>query len=497
MDENDLRPQPGFQEDFLSSSADIVIGGSGAGVGKTFAELLEAIRNIGNENFGAVFFRRTYAQIKNEGGLWDQSMRIYPLLGGDPKESKMAWSFPSGASVSFSHLQYDKDVLAFQGSEIPLIIFDELTHFTEAQFWYMLSRNRSTCGVAPYIRASCNPDPDSFVARFIEWWIDQETGFPIKERVGVIRYMIRDKENCIWGNTKQEVIDQVPYIFELLPNSKPEDLIKSVTFIPGSIYDNKKLLEKDPGYLANLLAQSEEDKQRLLFSNWKIRQDNSSLFGFSCITDIFTNHIAEQRGKYLTCDAARFGRDLCVILIWRGWEVIAIDVMKKSDVHDITDAIEAHRKKFNIAKSNCLIDQDGVGAATVKMGGYRGFSGGDQPKKIKGAKENYKNLKTQCYYYLAQEKVNKNDIRINVTSENCLVDDMLTSKIKLGSKIWDIKELIREDLRAIKRAKIDQEGKTQINTKEEQKVILGRSPDFGDSLMMRSLFDFLPKDIYL
>lgn len=494
---SDLKPQPGFQELFLSSSADIVIGGSGAGVGKTFAELLEAIRNIKNPDFGAVFFRRTYAQIKNEGGLWDQSMRVYPLLGGEPKESKMMWQFPSGATVSFSHLQFDKDVLSFQGSEIPLIIFDELTHFTEAQFWYMLSRNRSTCGVKPYVRASCNPDPDSFVARLIEWWIDQETGFPIPERIGKLRYMIRDQETVVWGDTKDEVIEKAAHIFKLLPQSNPYDLIKSVTFIPGSIYDNKKLLEVDPGYLANLLAQDETIKQQLLFGNWKVRQDNTSLFSFDSINDIFSNHVSDTSSRVLTCDAARFGRDLCIILGWRGWEVMEIRVIKQSDVHDIINGVEETRKTLSIQKSNCLIDQDGVGASTVKMGGYKGFSGGSQPKKVAGMKENYKNLKTQCYYFLANEKVNKGDIKINVTNENCIIDGVRTTKIKMGAKVVDIRDLIRDDLRAIKRAKVDMEGKTQINTKEEQKIILGRSPDFGDSLMMRSVFDIMPKDEYL
>lgn len=494
---DEIRPQPGFQEQFLSSPADIVIGGSGAGVGKTFAELLEAIRHVGNGQFGAVIFRRTYSQITNEGGLWDESMKLYPYLGGVPKESKMTWEFPSGATVSFSHLQYDKDVFAFQGSQIPLIIFDELTHFSDSQFWYMLSRNRSTCGVKPYIRASCNPDPDSFVSKLVEWYIDQETGFPIPERSGVLRYFIRDNGNIIWGDTKQEVILQCQYLFENLKDSNPEDLIKSFTFIPGSIYDNKKLLQIDPSYLANLLAQDESEKQRLLYGNWKIRQDNTSLFNFDAINDVFSNFTGEGKVRYITCDAARFGRDLCVILVWKGWEVIGIEVIKKSDVHDIVNALEENRKRFQVPKSQCLIDQDGVGASTVKMGGYKGFSGGDTPKLVKGAKEFYKNLKTQCYYHLAIDKVNQRDIKINVTNENCIVDGVYTTKIKLGAKIFDIKELIRDDLRAIKRAKVDEEGKFQINTKEEQKVILGRSPDFGDSLMMRYLFEFLPKDIYL
>lgn len=492
-----IKPQPGFQEKFLSSPADIVIGGSGAGVGKTFAELMESIRHKNNKDFGAVFFRRTYPQITIEGGLWDESMKFYPKVGGRPNETKRTWTFPKGSTVSFAHLQHEKDVITYQGAQIPLIIFDELTHFTEKQFWYMLSRNRSTCGVKPYVRASCNPDPDSWVARLIEWYIDQETGFPIPERCGVVRYFIRHSDIVIWGDSKQEIIKAHTHIFETLPESKPDDLIKSFTFIPGSIYENKELMKKDPQYLANLMAQDEDTKLRLLHSNWKVRTDNTSLFNFDKIKDIFSNHVSDNRDRYITCDAARFGRDLCVIMVWRGWEVVQIEVIKKSDVHDIIKAIEAARLKFQVAKSNVMIDKDGVGAGTVQMGEYKGFSGGDSPKKIKGMKENYKNLKTQCYYYLADQKVNMGDIRINVNNETCIVDGVRSTKIKMGTKVEDIQDLIRDDLRAIKRANVDMEGKIQINNKEDQKIILGRSPDFGDTLMMRVPFEFVNKDVYL
>lgn len=492
-----IKPQPGFQEAFLSSPADIVVGGSGAGVGKTYAELLEAIRHKDNKDFGAVFFRRTYPQITIEGGLWDESMKLYPKLQGKPNETKRLWKFPKGSTVSFAALQYDKDVITYQGAQIPLIIFDELTHFTEKQFWYMISRNRSTCGVKPYVRASCNPDPDSWVARLIEWWIDQETGYPIPERSGKLRYFIRHNDVMVWADSKEELIMDNAPLFEAMPESKPEDLIKSLTFIPGSIYENKALMQKDPLYLANLMAQDEDTKARLLKGNWKIRTDKTSLFDSDKIKDMFSNHISDTRDKYITCDAARFGRDLCVIMVWRGWEVIHIEVIKKSDVHDITDTIEALRLKFQVSKSQVLVDQDGVGADTVKMGDYKGFSGGGQPRKVQGLKEIYENLKTQCYYYLAEKKVNIGDIKINVNNGTCVVDGVFSTKVKLGSKIMDITEMIRDDLRSVKRRDPDHEKKIRINTKIEQKIILGRSPDFGDTMMMRALFEFVNKDVYL
>ena len=259
----EIKPQAGPQEMFLSSPADIAIYGGAAGGGKTYALLLECLRHVGNPKFGVVIFRRNANQIMSEGGLWDNALSMYMPMGVSAVCSPTPQiTFRGGAKISFRHLQYDKDVHSWQGSQIPLICFDELCHFSEVQFFYMLSRNRSTCGVKPYIRATCNPDADSWVASFIEWWIDQETGYPIPERSGKIRYFIRKDGNIIWGDTREELIGA---------DDKDAALCKSVTFIASNIYDNKILLAANPEYLASLSALDTVEQERLLKGNWKIR----------------------------------------------------------------------------------------------------------------------------------------------------------------------------------------------------------------------------------
>ena len=262
-----IRPQPGPQETFLGSSADIAIYGGAAGGGKTWALLMEPLRHIANSGFGAVFFRRSTVQVRNEGGLWDESEKLYPIIGATPREHVLSWEFPTGATVSFAHLEHDKTVLNWQGSQIPLICFDELTHFSQKQFWYMVSRNRSMCGVRPYIRATCNPDADSWVAEFIAWWIDQETGLPITERAGVVRWFVRINDALVWADDPSELEEKHPGI--------PP---KSATFIPAKLTDNAALMAADPGYMANLLALPKVERERLLGGNWKIRAAAGLLF---------------------------------------------------------------------------------------------------------------------------------------------------------------------------------------------------------------------------
>lgn len=264
-----IGPQKGPQTKFLKCKADICVYGGAAGAGKTFAVLLEPIYHLHVPQFGAVIFRRNSTMVRNQGGLWDTSLPLYsnPILGGIPKETTLEWDFPTKTNVKFAHLQYENDVLSWQGSQIPLIIFDELTHFTRSQFFYMLSRNRSTCGVKPYIRATTNPSSDSWVRQLVDWYIDPNTGLAIAERSGVLRWFIVRDDEMIWANSKQELLDKYE---GCLP--------KSFTFISASIFDNKKLLEIDPGYLANLHALPYVERERLLNGNWNVKPSSGLYF---------------------------------------------------------------------------------------------------------------------------------------------------------------------------------------------------------------------------
>ncbi len=282
-----IAPQEGPQSEFLSTSADIAIYGGAAGGGKSYALLLEPLRHFRNGKFGAVIFRRNSTQVRNEGGLWDESVSLYGGLGAHPREAQLEWVFPSSMRVKFSHLEYDRSVFDWQGSQIPFIGFDELTHFSEKQFFYMLSRNRSTSGVPGYIRATTNPDADSWVREFIDWWIDGE-GYPIKELAGVLRWFIRQNDSIIWGDSREELIERYG----------EKELPKSVTFIPSNIHDNKILVAKDPSYLANLRALSRVDRLRLEGGNWNVRASAGMMFQrewFPVVDAVPAGHIQSVR----------------------------------------------------------------------------------------------------------------------------------------------------------------------------------------------------------
>ncbi len=486
---NVIRPQEGYQMKALSSSADIVIGGGAAGAGKTFSLLLDPLRDINTKDFGGVIFRRTTPQIRNQGGLWDTSMGLYIHAGGKPKESTLEWDWPKGVKIKFAHLEYEKNKFDWQGSQIPFIAFDELTHFSKSTFFYMLSRNRSTCGVRPYVRATCNPDPESWVAELIEWWIDQETGFPIPERDGVIRYFVVYSDQYIWGDTKKEVIEKAwHYLEPVATKSKinPNELVKSLTFVSGSVYDNVALLSENPEYIGNLLSQDDATRSQLLDGNWKVRVSDEDIYNYYDFIGCFENkYIVQKPGRFITADIALQGRDKLIFLFWNGRIVEDIEIISISDGKNVVDKLEQFAKKHKVPNNKICYDADGVGA--YLDGFIRGsvaFHGGIPAKKVvdpislKMIQENYKNLKTQCYYRSGQS-VSAGETQISEEVAGRMYDEKMT-----------VRQRFAFERKAIKKYKMDSDGKKQMNPKAEQKLKLnGQSPDLMDAFMMREIFD--------
>lgn len=487
MTRQHIIPQPGFQAMFLSSPADIAIGGGSAGAGKSFALLLEPLRHAGVPGFRAVIFRRTTVQVKNSGGLWDTSKEIYSGLRNDADEAPQAteapprWKFPSGATLLFSHLEHEHTKLDWDGSQIALLGFDELIHFTSGQFWYLVGRNRSACGVKPYVRATTNPQTSGWVKRLIEWWIypdDYEVehlrGMPRPERAGVLRYLARWNDNSYWGDTPDEAIASLPE--EGRERFRPE-LVKSVTFIPGSLSDNIALTEKDPAYEGNLLAQDKKHGTRLLKGCWYDSEGENDLFRYEKLNDLFTNSFVQGSGKrYMTADIAMDGSDHFRVGVWDGFRLLRIYSYGKSDGRMIWEVMERLAKEWAIPGANIAFDANGVG--NFLKGFFRSaydFRSQSRPIEEDGVKLDYANLRVQCSFALAK-----------------VVEE---SRMFLDGVGQTEREMIIEEFEAHKKTGQNASGKLTITSKEEVIAEIGRSPDYFDMIMMRMIFEISPRKL--
>lgn len=252
---------------------------------------------------------------------------------------------------------------------------------------------------------------------------------------------------------------------------KDETLPEYRIFITALATDNIYL---DENYIKQLQNSDKITKERLLYGNFEYDNDPSKLFEYDKIIDLFSNDIIipSRHQNYISCDVARFGEDKTVICIWEDWYIKDIVVLNKSSVKDVVNLLNNLSFIHKVPANNIIIDEDGIGGGVVDyMSKSKGFVNNSSPIETQFSKKihNYKNLKTQCYFKLA-ELVNSNKIKIcDVSSE--------------------VKNWIIEDLEQIAQRNIDSGGKIELVTKEEIKEKLGRSTDFSDAIMMRCVFE--------
>jgi phage terminase large subunit len=113
-------------------------------------------------------------------------------------------------------------------------------------------------------------------------------------------------------------------------------------FKEGALPDYRKFIQALPsdnkmlpaGYLENLnRILSKSDKERLLYGNWEYDDDPARLMSYEDILHVFDKReMPEERRMFITADIARFGSDLLVIGVWKGWELFEIHTMEKSRI---------------------------------------------------------------------------------------------------------------------------------------------------------------------
>lgn len=239
-------------------------------------------------------------------------------------------------------------------------------------------------------------------------------------------------------------------------------------FIPALVTDNPNISKH---YIEQLQKLDNISRRRLLLGEWEY-EDKEAIISYDKIVDIFKDYDYVKDSMngndcFISCDVARKGKDKAVILVWYKFDVIEIHTMDISLTNEIVDLIKGLKIKFNISNKNVVIDGDGVGGGVVDyLPGCVDFI--NNSKALKD--ENYQNLKTQCYFKLA-EKINNDELNIfNWTI--------------------DIRDRITSELALIRRKNVDRDGKLQIISKEEIKSLIGRSPDYSDALMMRMYFEY-------
>jgi len=491
--------QAGGQEDCISCPAQLIFYGGKRGAGKTYILLDAAVEDIENRNFRACILRNEKPDLTD---MIEVSYELYGQYGDYNKSmNDMTWNFDSGAKLKFSYYEgdYESFKKRFQGKQYAYIGLDEVTHCPYKKFKYLLTDNRNAYGIRTHFLATCNPDPDSWVATFLflGGWLDTETGFPIPEMNGVIRYCYmpgNDVNEIVFGDTREEVFEKCKadilkhWRAEYAQYGTPQDLfIFSVAFVEGRLEDNRKLMKSDPTYLARLANQDEEQQSRDLDGNWKFRSAGDDLIKMDDMMNFYDNafQCEEKDTLYATADVALQGGDNAVMWLWKGNHLLDVYVCR-FDSRTYEAVVKAKLSEWGVEEENFAYDYQGIGQIleghfpeAVKFVNQGAPIALDR-KQEEGIKKLYKDLKSQCAVMLYKQ-FRDGELSIDPHLLDRTFDGHGYGKTKL-------RDILMRERKCIRRTK-DSEGKAfQIINKADMKKIIGHSPDFFESLLFRNIF---------
>lgn len=198
------------QSIFINSDCDEVFFGGAAGGGKSYAQLIDALRfALLYEGSKQLVLRRSFPELSRS--LIAESIKLYPKEAAKYHKTEKKWIFKNNSLIEFGYCDTETDVNRYQSAEYDVIRFDEVTHFTEYQYTYLLSRIRGANPYPKQIKATGNP--------------------------GGVGHSFIKKRFIDAGNFGKAFHDLHG---------------RSFIFIPSSVKDNRYLLKADPNYIKRL-----------------------------------------------------------------------------------------------------------------------------------------------------------------------------------------------------------------------------------------------------
>lgn len=273
-----LLPQ---QADFIKSNADEVLYGGGAGGGKSYAQLIDALLYaLKNEGSRQLILRRTLKDLDRS--LISEHLKFYPRGVYTYKKSEHTGCFDNGSVIEFGYCDNEQDVYRYQGAQYDVVRFDELTHFTQSMYTYLHSRVRGVNDFHKSVKSATNPGGIGH-----EW-------------------------------VKKRFIDIGPAnVMHSFENGNR-------LFIPSLAKDNVYLMEKDKAYLKRLKALSIKEKKALLYGEWNIH-DGCFFYEFATENHVIKPfEIPKHWRRYVCLD---YGMDMLAAL----W--IAVDEGNRAYVY--------------------------------------------------------------------------------------------------------------------------------------------------------------------
>lgn len=459
----------------------------------TITMLMEPIYDISNKHFNGIIFRKNKDDFEN---IINESKRWFSGLGRYNKsKDDMTWYFKSGAKLGLTI--YDMPMAEFdikyRGQQFAYIGVDELPQMPFEMFKFLMTCNRNTVGVRSRMLGTCNPDPLSWLRKFVDWWIGPD-GFIIPERDGAVRYCYMPDDsvdNILWGDTPEEVYAQCKDIIDDAWNPELEKYgydkvsfsVKSVTFIKAGLYDNKALLKSDPSYIASLLNQPAEVRAREFDGNWNIIRTSNDLIQPDHLERCFQN--AQMLGdgiRRAACDIAGEGGDNCILFLKIGNHLADFAVFRRAPMTTFR-LIKAKLKEWGVLEQNFVYDVQGMGQIFTGDEAFpNAVKFNNQEAVDSEFKYLYDNLKSQCAYMFAQH---------TQQGEWSIEPSLLNRTLMKKKTQMTFRNLLMLERKAIRQDMTKQDKGWCLIHKEQMKhaSVVGSSPDAIETLLMFEIFN--------
>jgi len=400
-----------YQKNILFSKARFTITEASTKSGKTYSHIswlygkAHELQEANNHNYWWV------APVYSQAKIAFKRLRRNLAKTGMYKfnESSLYITCPNGAEIHFKTAEKPDNLY---GEDVYACVFDEAPR-ARPESWYAL---RSTL--------SATEAPCKIIGNFggISNWVHK-----LKEKAKTDKEYEYFKITC-WDAVSEGILSM-------------DEVLQAQKDLPVKIF--KELYE----------AEASEDKGQLI--------NNES------INKLFSNTHIESGEYHITADIARLGRDKTIVYVWDGLRVVEIIEEAVTRVNESVDIINKLIKKYNVNLNRTIVDEDGVGGGVVDYLNCEGFVNNSKPIDVNGVKVNFANLKTQCYYRLA-ELINRNELYFNCNE--------------------DVEMLLSEELEWVRLPKEIDTQKISLLSKDEVKKQIGRSPDYSDALMMRMYY---------
>lgn len=368
-----IKPQPGFQEKFIRSNVDFVVGGGVLNCGKTFAAVMSIADAILDSRFRGLFLRNNLGDAKAAGGILDTFKEVYGsgvdvVESGEPRAT-----FSSGSKIDITHVadqSYNKVMQRFKGRQYDFIYFDEGTGFSWECFTAIYTRNRGTASWTGKVRMTTNPERDHWLREFLDWYIGVD-GFIREDREGVVRYFYINGDSVkdvVWGDSKAEVYQKCKIQIDRKLNkvngktgtATYEDMIKSFTFYLGRMSENKASIGNNGGYVGSVAVSGGAIAEQLLEGNWNVssKNDHDAPIPQDLANQTFTNDEMRNGDRWVTCDLADVGTDNFLAIAWDGFHILDILILGRTTPRDNAEYLQMFARHHDVA--DCHIVYDGI-----------------------------------------------------------------------------------------------------------------------------------------